>query len=166
VVKNHEVGTRSERWHLFDTDVSQETSRSGRTRSPTEGWKDARAHREMDRAEPQERRSTVQRGSGHEVRALEKSSIREGRRPASPRGEAGGEAEARNLEDTSTPASGANPRRERQGRGGSEQRPTSSRRPGSRDTTDMTCWKPHDLDVRGDFRRAGLRTKASCFGRL
>ena len=130
------------------------------------GVEDARAHREMvsGRTPGEEIHGSTwvrARGesSGEELDQRGSSSS-----IAARRGRKRGRGE--NLEDTSTPASGANPERERQGRGGSEQRPTSSRRPGSRDTTDMTCWKPHDLDVRGNPRRAGLRTKASCFGRL
>jgi hypothetical protein len=165
VVRNHEVGTRRERWYLSGTEGLARDNPEWTHTVADGGAEDARAHREMDRAEPQERRSTIQRGSrargessGEELDERGSSSS-----TAARRGRRRGRGE--NLEDTSTPASGANPERERQGRGGSEQRPTSSRRPGSRETTDMTCWKPHDLDIRGNLMRAGLRT-SFVLGRL
>lgn len=73
------------------------------------GVEDARAIARWYRVEPQERRSAVQRGSGHEVRALKRSSIREGRRSETPQG-AMNERPRRRPRGHVEPASGANPK--------------------------------------------------------
>lgn len=166
MVKNHEVGTRSERWYLFDTDgfvrdrpgvdAHGSRRRGGRRSCPSQDGSGRTPGEEIHGSTWVRARGE---SSGEELdQGGSSSSI------AARRGRKRGRGE--NLEDTSTPVPGANPERGRQGRGGSEQRPTSSRRQRSRETTDMTCWEPHDLAVRGNPTRDGLRTKASCFGRL